>query len=368
MSRDTSGDDRQQVLRELVREVRRFGGLGATYFRALAGRVGLNATDLQVVDILASTRSATAGQLAEMTGITTGATAQMLSRLEKDGVVRRERDPDDGRRVLVRLAPDWDKTGQLGPALDGAGSTLEILAARYDDQQLALLLEFIAAANVAYGEEIYRLREESAEGGKGAPSAPLEGVEHGTFVFSSWASRLVLRGDAGLAELYQAQFKGAVPEMRVDGGTVTMRYPRRLRTLLGSKQEAEVALNAAVPWRIELRSGVSDTVADMRGLTLTGLEIRGGASSVTVRLPVPTGTIPVRIAGGVSGVTINRPPGVEVSIRLKGWAAHLTFDDQSYDAIGTDGRLQSVGYADATRRYDIDLDGGASDITVTAIG
>ena len=368
MSRGAPEDNRRRVLGELVREVRRFGGLGATYFRALAGQVGLNATDLQVIDILASTGPATAGQLAELTGLTTGATAQMLGRLEKDGLVRRERDPDDGRRVLVSLTPDWDKTGQIGPALAGAGSALEVLAERYDDQQLALMLEFIVAANAVYGEESYRLREEPAEGGDGGRSAPLEGVERGTLVFSSWASKLLLRGDAGLAELYRAQFKGTIPEVRVAGGTVTMRYPRRLRTLFGSKQAAEVALNAAVPWRIELRNGVSDTTADLRGLTLAALEIRGGASSITVRLPMPTGTIPVRIAGGASGIAINRPPGVEVSIRLKGWAAHLTFDDQTFDALGTDGRLQSPGYAAATRRYDIEVDGGASEVTVTAIG
>ncbi|MGN6675225.1 MAG: MarR family transcriptional regulator [Thermomicrobiales bacterium] len=356
------------MLGELVREVRRFGGLGATYFRALAGQVGLNATDLQVVDILASAGPATAGQLAGLTGLTTGATAQMLGRLEKDGVVRRERDPDDGRRVLVSLAPDWDKTGQIGPALAGAGSALEVLAARYDDQQLALLREFIAAANAAYGEEIYRLREEPAEGGAGEYSAPLADVEHGTFIFLSWASKLILRGDAGMAELYRAQFKGQTPEVRVAGGVVTMRYPRRLRTLFGSNQAAEVALNTAVPWRIELRNGASHTTADLRGLTLAGLEIRGGASSITVRLPAPSGSVPVRIAGGVSGITINRPQGVEVSIRLKGWAAHLTFDDQTFDALGADGRLQSPGYAAATRRYDIEVDGGASDVTVTALG
>jgi hypothetical protein len=254
--------------------------------------------------------------------------------------------------VLVSLAPDWDTTGQLGPALDGAGSALEELASRYDDQQLALLLEFIAAANAAYGEEISRLREEPAAGGDGGRPASLEGVERGTFVFASWASRLVLRGDAEMAELYRAHFTGTAPEVRVDGGAVTMRYPRRLRTLFGGTQEAEVALNAAVPWRIELRNGASDTTADLRGLTLAGLAIRGGASIVTVELPAPTGTVPVRIAGGASGIIIKRPPGVAVSIRLKGWAAHLTFDDQTYDAMGTDGRLQSPGYADTARLID----------------
>jgi predicted transcriptional regulator len=366
LSRGASEHDRCKVLGELVREVRRFGALGATYFRALASQVGLNATDLQVVDILASTGPTTAGRLAELTGLTTGATAQMLGRLEKDGVVRRERDPDDGRRVLVSLAPGWDKSGQIAPALDATGQTLEGLAARYDDQQLALVLEFIVAATAAYGDEIYRLREEPAEGGDEGRSAPLEGVECGTFVLSSWGSKLVLRGDAAIAELYRAHFKGPAPEVRVNGGTVTMRYPRRLRTLFGSKQEAEVVLNAAVPWRIELRNGAADTTADMRGLTLAGLEIRGGASSVTVELPAPTGTVPVRIAGGAAGITINRPPGAEVSLRVKGWAAHLTFDEQTFDAVGRDARLQSPGYADTDRRYDIEVTGGASGVTITS--
>lgn len=364
MSRGTPGDARRGVIEELAREIRRFGGLGATYFRALSSQVGLNATDLQVVDSLASTGPATAGQLAELTGLTTGAMAQMLGRLEKDGIVRRERDPDDGRRVLVSLVPDWDQTGRIGPALAGAGKALGDLAARHDDQQLALLLQFITAANAAYGEEIARLREEPAEDGAGERSTPLGGVERGTFIFSSWASRLALRGDAGMAELYRATFKGPVPEVRVDGGTVTIRYPRRLRTLFGSNQEAEIALNTAVPWRIELRNGASDTTADLRGLTLASLEIRGGASSLAVELPRPTGPIPVKIAGGASGISINRPPGVEVSIRVKGWAAQLVFDDQTFDAVGSEGRLQSPGYAGAERRYDIEVNGGASGITL----
>src|SRR3954449_9306657 len=117
---------------ELVGEIRRLNGLGTSLYRAVAGRAGMNATDLQVVDLLGTVGPMTAGQLAELTGLTTGATAQMLGRLEKDGIVRRERDPDDGRRVLVWLAPDWDKTGQIGPAFDGAGNVLETLAARYN--------------------------------------------------------------------------------------------------------------------------------------------------------------------------------------------------------------------------------------------
>jgi len=58
---------------------------------------------MQVIDILESTGEATAGQLATLMGLTTGTFTAILNRLEKAGLVRRERDPNDGRRVIVRL-------------------------------------------------------------------------------------------------------------------------------------------------------------------------------------------------------------------------------------------------------------------------
>jgi hypothetical protein len=60
------------------------GLLGASsilcgYFRAAAAQLDMNATDLQVIDILEITGPATAGQLAELAGLTTGAITGMIS-------------------------------------------------------------------------------------------------------------------------------------------------------------------------------------------------------------------------------------------------------------------------------------------------
>ena len=351
---------------ELVGEVRRLNGFGASLFRAVAGRVGINATDVQVVDILATTGPTTAGRIAELTGLTTGATAQMLGRLERDGIVRRERDPDDGRRVLVRLAGGGDAMEKIGASFDSVGMAWEEMATGYDEGELALILGFLKRANSVYEEEIYRLRETLPEGRDF--SAPLEGVGSGRLVFSSSASRLVLRAGVGMHELYRASFEGPVPEVKVEGGTVTFRYPRRLRLFDRSKQGAEVALSAAVPWRIELKGGASEVVAELGGLDLSGLEVSGGASSFRVDLPEPSGTVPVRIAGGASEIVVRRPPGVAARVRLKGWASQLTFDDQTFGAIGSDVRLQSPGYEDAAERYDIEITGSASDVTLTTAG
>jgi DNA-binding MarR family transcriptional regulator len=357
---------REELLDELVHELRRFTGLGASFFRAAAGRAGMTAADVQVVDILAVTGPTTPGWLAEFTGLTTGAMTQMLDRLETAGLVHRERDPADGRRVIVRLAGDGDAARKIGPIVASVGRGWGEMASRYDDAQLALLLEFVTRANAVSREEIARLRG-APESGSGELSAPLGDVVSGRLVFASGASRLTLRADAGMAALYQARFEGPVPEVKAEGGTVTIRYPRRLRLLEWRHRAAEIALNAAIPWWIEIRGGAAEITTELGGLALSGLEIRGGASMVRVELPEPAGSVPVRIAGGASEVTLQRPAGVAARVHLKGWATHLTFDDQIVDAtMGSDVRLQSPGYDDAPRRYDIEVSGSASAITLTA--
>ena len=68
-----SQEKRVEVLEELARELRQFTGLGASFFRAAAARIGMTVTDMQVMDLLETSGPTTAGQLADLTGLTTGA-------------------------------------------------------------------------------------------------------------------------------------------------------------------------------------------------------------------------------------------------------------------------------------------------------
>ncbi len=365
LSRGVQGK-REELLGGLVREVRQFNGLGASFFRVAAGRVGLNAADVQVIDILTSTGPTTAGQLAALTGLTTGAIAQMLDRLEEAGLVRRDRDPDDGRRVIVRLATDKDALGKIGPVFDSVERAWSELASRYDDEELALLLAFMERGSAVSREEIARLREAPAAGEGGNFSSPLGELGGGRLVVSAGASQLTLRAEAGMPELYRASFEGTMPDVKVDGGAVTIRYPRRLQLFQRHQQTAEVALNTTIPWQIVVRGGASDIVAELQGLELAGLEIEGGASQVRVNLPEPTGTVRVKITAGASDVTVQRPAGVAARVRVKGWASALTFDDRTFGDMVTDVRLQSPGYEDAPQRYDIIVSGSGSQFTLAA--
>src|SRR5215813_5249271 len=93
---------------ELARELRQSYGLGAAFFRAAAARIEMTDVDMQVIDILETLGEATAGQLANLMGLTTGTFTAILNRLEKAELVQRERDPNDKRRVIVKLAAGSD--------------------------------------------------------------------------------------------------------------------------------------------------------------------------------------------------------------------------------------------------------------------
>ncbi len=324
----------------------------------------MTVTDLQVMDILGSTGPMSAGQLADLTGLTTGAITGMLDRLEKAGLVRRERDPSDGRRIIVRLAPGQDTVPAISSIFDSMGKAWNDLASPYDDGQLAFLLEFLKRGNELSRQEIVRLRA-TPSGEGGIYSTPLTNLTSGRLVFSG-ISQLTVRADDGMAELYQARFEGPVPDVKAQDGVVTIRYPRRLWSVGGGQRVTEVTLSVAVPWQIVIQSGTSKINAELGGIDLVSLEIKGGTSMINLGLPDPCGVVRIRIAGGASDITIRRPSGVAAQVHLKGWASTLAFDDKTFSSAGSDVRMQSPGYEDAARRYDIEVSGSANVVTITS--
>jgi DNA-binding MarR family transcriptional regulator len=349
----------------LARALREQTGLGASFFRAAAARVGMPVTDLQVLDMLDSGGLTTAGQLAEASGLTTGAITGMLNRLEEAGLVRRERDPNDGRKVIVRLAPGREGMAEIHALFADAGQAWEELAAEYDDAQLGLIVAFLERSNALARDGITRMREAPVD--EDDISAPLGDLSQGRLVFASSLSLLHLRVEPDMPELYRARFIGPAPEVKVREGVVTMRYPKRLFAMGGAKaRQAEVTLSAAVPWRIEAQGAGTGLDGDLNGLNLAGLEVKGDGSMIHLTLPAPTGLVPVRVSGTASDIKLHRPAGVPVRAHLKGWASMFTLDDQTFSDLGNDVRLQSPDFDTSTPGYDIEVSSSASTVAITA--
>src|SRR5438132_58761 len=132
-------------MQELEHAMRRTSGLGAIFSQTVADSAGISSSDLECLDFLNLEGRVTAGRLAEVTGLTTGAITGVVDRLEKAGLVRRERDENDRRKVFIAVVPERAmKIGQFYVPMQQA---MEKVFGGYSDQELRLLLRF---ANEGY--------------------------------------------------------------------------------------------------------------------------------------------------------------------------------------------------------------------------
>jgi DNA-binding MarR family transcriptional regulator len=364
---------RPDLMQSLMRELRRSSVETLLFHQAAADRLGINLTDLICCSLLELEGPLTAGKLAELTGLTTGAITGVVDRLEKAALVERATDPDDRRRVIVRPLPRRER--DLRRLFELFDEPMANVVEPFPDAQVGVLSRFMRQANDALLEARRKLRLEGAtkptEGAQGSFSTPLGEVKRGRLEFARGAADVNLRGDRRLQNLYEARFEGPVPTVKVEEGAVVVQYRRPslaevARYAIGAARHgAEVVLNASIPWDLDMRGGLSRMNADLKELRLYSLNVTGGASEIDVYLGVPEGTVPVRVQGGASRITLHRPSQVPARVQVSGGASKLKFDDQFLGAVGGEVILESPGYKTAANRYEMRLTGGASLLTVT---
>ena len=122
---------------------------------ASAAALGLGGTDLYALGALSTAGPMTSGELADATGLTTGATTRLIDRLERAGHVRRVPDPSDRRKVRIEptgRAADLDET--VDPARRLVG---EILGG-YTDTERAVLFDYFTRTAEAYEQATATIR------------------------------------------------------------------------------------------------------------------------------------------------------------------------------------------------------------------
>lgn len=365
--------------------LRRMLAMGLVFHEAAAVRLGINATDLKCLELAAGESSVTPSRLADLAGLTSGAVTGVLDRLERAGIASREADPDDRRRVVVRVAADrLRQISELYSPVVEAAIPPAPAARAASEQQLNAVADALERATA-------QLRAET-RGGMVDDStfvAPLAGATRGRLVFISGAprlsmtaapfgpqavarvvmetsaSRLSLSAGGDPEELVRAGFEGGPPDIRADDGLVTIRY-RRPRLDVRSRH-ARIALNPDIPWTVEVRGGVTDLVGELRDVPLAGLSLGGGVNHLQLRLAPPTGTVRLEIDGGTSDARVERPAGSDVALRVRGVVSHLVFDGERRENVSRELRMQSRGFGRAPDRYELDLTGGAASLKVDTL-
>jgi DNA-binding MarR family transcriptional regulator len=93
------------LVAKLGLQVRQMGAQSVMTSQIVAARFGLHTTDLECLDLIYLKKAVSAGELAAATGLTSGAMTALIDRLDRAGYVERADDPEERRRVLVRLKP-----------------------------------------------------------------------------------------------------------------------------------------------------------------------------------------------------------------------------------------------------------------------
>ncbi|HET9344293.1 MAG TPA: MarR family transcriptional regulator [Candidatus Limnocylindrales bacterium] len=357
----------RQNIDSVIRSLRRVNLQGSFFGQTVAVRFGLSESDVEALELLIDTGSATAGKLSDLMGLTTGAVTRVIDRLEQAGYVRRVPDPADRRRVIVEVVPEKVAAVEATMARVGEKGAEEI--GHYSEADLAVINDFLTRMAAITRDEATALRDTPDPSSGGSEhAAPVGGLERARLLFKSGTNELLIRGAEDLADdLYRARFDGPVPQVRLRDGVVTIQYKGRFQWDWHERR-ADVRLNAGLPWDIEVEGGANKLQGKLSSLALRSFEHRGGVDQIRLTLGRPTGDVPIRLTGGANSIRIERPAGAALRLKLTGGAAGIQFDQQKLGATGGQTTLESSGASSATDRYAVELIGGASRITIAEIG
>ncbi|MBV8252370.1 MAG: MarR family transcriptional regulator [Chitinophaga sp.] len=134
---------------DIVQQVRRMSQLYAytsiQMHETVARKAGLSGTDHKYLGFLMQKGQMTAGELASLTGLTTGAVTGMIDRFEKKKLVKRKFSEDDRRKVIIE--PNTKNIMALfEPLYKEFRTQSEALLAGFSKKEIKVLESYFAKA------------------------------------------------------------------------------------------------------------------------------------------------------------------------------------------------------------------------------
>jgi DNA-binding MarR family transcriptional regulator len=139
---------------------REFSEAVVMFHEAVARRLGMSAAEWKCLDLLVRGGATTAKSLAEKSGLTTGAITGIVDRLENARYVKRERNPEDRRSVIIKPLPRPDLADELTPIFSSLGRAMGKMMGRYRERDLALIEEFFKDTAVVLRQQTAKLLTE----------------------------------------------------------------------------------------------------------------------------------------------------------------------------------------------------------------
>jgi DNA-binding MarR family transcriptional regulator len=152
----SNNSERLQTIEHLIRELKTSSSRGILFHQTLADWLGLNITDHKCLGFLLEEGPQTAGRLAELTGLTTGAITGVIDRLEKAGYVKREKDSHDRRRVMIE--PIFGSEAKMTSLFASLAQASMEMSAHYSHDELNVILRFVKESSEMMYKETEKLK------------------------------------------------------------------------------------------------------------------------------------------------------------------------------------------------------------------
>ncbi len=199
-------------------------------------------------------------------------------------------------------------------------------------------------------------------------SSAVGSLNQATLDVNAGAMTMTVAGSDSLgSDLYRAhiEYSGTKPAISLDRSTGNLRiFKSDDFALFASRRFVlDLQLNSAVSWSISANSGASNDTLKLSTVKVGSITINAGASRADITLGRPTGIVPISVEGGAITLRLHRPSGSEAFVHVSGGAVTLDADGRELHGVGEE-TWQSAGYAGAADAYRVEINGGASTVTV----
>jgi DNA-binding MarR family transcriptional regulator len=148
-------NDKIIALRKLTQQ---YAYISIQMHESIARQAGFSGTDHKYLGFFLQKGALTAGELADLTGLTTGAVTGLIDRFEKKNLVKREFDKSDRRKVII--VPDSEKIMALfEPFYKDFQAETENLIAAFSNEEIEIIETYFSNAVALMTETNNRVKQ-----------------------------------------------------------------------------------------------------------------------------------------------------------------------------------------------------------------
>jgi DNA-binding MarR family transcriptional regulator len=155
MSKVLTKTSRNELIARAMNAGRQAGTRAILFQQAVAHALGVNATDMKCLDLLAQSGPVTASELVQLTGLTSGAVTVVIDRLEAAGLIERQSDEKDRRKT--RVVPTGKAMSQVAPMYASLGRSMAAMLKGFSDRELAFLGSYSDRVGEIFRSEMEKL-------------------------------------------------------------------------------------------------------------------------------------------------------------------------------------------------------------------